>query len=132
MGSRGPLLSTFDRRLEDGVAVEGDAVVDFGALGFVGVEEVDRFEEVAEEEVQLVAGDAHVLVNGFEGAAGVGAGGGTEGGGEEFKLHVAELVHGGVTEEGLEFGVGEDAIVEAIDEEGDADVAAEAVVEGGG
>jgi hypothetical protein len=128
---RGGLFGAFDWGIENGFTKQGDAVIDFAAFRLVGMEELDGIEQVAEEEVKVVAGDAESFMDGVEGAAGVGAGWGTESGGEEFELHLAEFIHGEMEEEGSEGGIGENAFVEAIDEQGDADIAADAIEESG-
>lgn len=90
----------------------------------------EGFEEVFDEGAEVGGGDAAAMVDGAEGASGVGDGA-AEGHGEELLLHAFEGVHGGMLEEGGEVGVGEDAGVEGWDEGFDDGGTADAIVEGG-
>lgn len=83
-----------------------------------------------DEGAEVGGGDAAAMMDGAEGAAGVGDGT-AEGHGEELLLHALEGIHGGVFEEGGEVGVGEDSGVEGWDEGFDDGGTADAIVEGG-
>lgn len=117
------------RRAGDFVGEGVDAGDDF--VGFLGADTDggEGFEEVFDEGAEVGGGDASTMVDGAEGAAGVGDGT-AECHGEKLLLHALEGVHGGVFEEGGEGGVGEDAGIEGGDEGFDDWGAADAIVEG--
>ena len=117
------------RRAGDFVGEGVDACDDFVGLLGADADGGEGFEEVFDEGAEVGGGDAAAVVDGAEGAAGVGDGT-AEGHGEELLLHALEGIHGGVFEEGGEVGVGEDAGVEGGDEGFDDWGAADAIVEG--
>jgi hypothetical protein len=117
------------RRAGDFVGEGVDACDDFVGLLGADADGGEGFEEVFDEGAEVGGGDAAAVVDGAEGAAGVGDGT-AEGHGEELLLHALEGIHGGVFEEGGEGGVGEDAGVEGWDEGFDGGGAADSIVEG--
>ena len=116
-------------RADDLVDVGVDVRDDLAHFLLGDVPGAEHGRKVVDEKLEMVWFDAHSVVHMCERSTlvdGVSA----QGNGEKFALHAADAFHGGVREEGGEFFILDDALVELIDKRAEGSVAADALEEG--